>query len=128
MYNDNKVLFASDGRELIVNHLYTIEDYFTFDIKVKSGEFTGASNFCMPKEKVIFMVESLSKMLQTLEGYCEVKDYDTDANVVLEMEKLGHMCIYGQLGGSHEEHSMKFKYTADQTVAANLMKMLKALL
>ncbi|WP_240512072.1 hypothetical protein [Paludifilum halophilum] len=127
MFNNNTFL-ASKDQELTVGHLYTVEDYFTFNIKVRSGEFAGSSNFCMPKEKVISIVENSYKMLETLEGCCEVKDYDSDAYIVIQMGKLGHMCIYGQIGGSHEDHSMKFKYTADQTVLANFSQMLKALL
>jgi hypothetical protein len=124
----DNALFTSDDRELTVNHLYTIENYFTFNIKVRSGEFAGASNFCMPKEKVMFIVEAFSKMLETLEGCYEVKDYDSDAHLMFEMGHLGHMSVYGQIGGSHEEHSMKFKYITDQTVLSNFSQMLKALL
>ena len=125
---DNNMLINSEGKELIVEHLYTVEGYFTFNIKIKSGEFAGASNFCMPKESINSIIEKLSEMDKELKGFCEIKDYDSDAYIEIEMDKLGHMCVSGQIGGSHEEHSMKFKYNTDQTVLVNLMRMFKALL
>lgn len=125
---DGNAVINSEGKELIVEHLYSVEDYFTFNIKVKSGEFAGASNFCMPKESVVLIIEKLSEMYKDLKGCCEVKDYDSDAFIALQMDKLGHMCVYGQIGGSHEEHSMKFKYDTDQTVLVNLMRLFKLVL
>ncbi len=124
----NNILIYSEGKELIVEHLYTVEGYFTFNIKVRSGDFAGASHFCMPKEKVISIIEEISNMYKDLTGSCQIRDYDSDANIAIEMTEFGHMCVYGQIGGSHEDHSMKFKYNSDQTVLANLTQMLKALL
>lgn len=125
---ENNLLINSEGKELIVEHLYTVEDYFTFNIKIKSGEFAGASNFCIPKDRIISIVETLSDMHKELKGHCEINDSDSDAYIMIEMDKLGHMCIYGQIGGSHEEHFMKFKYTTDQTVLGSLIRLFKALL
>ncbi|MFB5268535.1 hypothetical protein ACE41H_17365 [Paenibacillus enshidis] len=127
MLNKNSFI-SSENQELKITHLYTVDGYFTFNIKVRSGEFAGASNFCMPKEHIICIVETFSQMLKSLEGSCIVKDYDSDAHVVFEIGKLGHICILGQIGGSHEDQSMKFKYTTDQTVLANILQMFKALL
>ncbi len=125
---DNNILINSDGKELILEHLYTVEGYSTFNIKVKSGEFAGASNFCIAKQDVVSINVKLLQMYKDLKGYCEIKDHDSDAYVMIEMDKFGHMCIYGQIGGSHEEHSMKFKYNTDQTVLIGLMCRFKALL
>lgn len=125
---ENNVLINSEGKELIVEHLYTVEDYFTFNIKVKSGEFAGASNFCMPKEKVGSILQTLSEMHKELKGCCEINDSDSDAFITIEMDKFGHMSVYGQIGGSHEEHFMKFKYTTDQTVLEQFVRLIKALM
>ena len=122
------MIINSEGKELSVEHLYTVEGYFTFNIKVKSGEFTGTSNFCMPKENVISIVEKLSMMNKDLKGCCEVKDYDSDACIIIEMNKFGHAVLYGQIGGSHEEHFMKFKYETDQTMLEKLICTFKPLL
>ncbi|SHL04368.1 hypothetical protein [Desulforamulus aeronauticus] len=122
------VIISSEGKKLVIEYLYTVENYFTFNIKVKSGEFTGASNFCISKESIVSVVETLSKMHEQLSGYCEISDSDSDAHITVEMDKLGHMYMTGQIGGSHEEHYMKFKYITDQTVLINLIQILKAFL
>ena len=124
----DQILVNSEGKELVVEHLYTVEGYFTLSIKVKSGEFAGASNFCMPKESVVSIIETLSIMNKDLKGCCEVKDYDSDAYVIVEMDKFGHVALCGQIGGSHEEHFMKFKYETDQTILEKLIRIFKSLL
>lgn len=126
--NEGTVIIDSEGKKLVIEHLYTVEGYFTFNIKVKSGEFAGASNFCISKENILSVIEALSKMHEQLTGYCEISDSDSDAHITIEMDKLGHMSMTGQIGGSHEEHYMKFKYITDQTVLINLIQMLKAFL
>lgn len=126
--NEGVVIIDSEGKKLVIEHLHTVEGYFTFNIKVKSGEFAGASNFCISKENILSVIEVLSKMHEQLTGYCKISDSDSDAHIIIEMGKLGHMCMTGQIGGSHEEHYMNFKYITDQTVLINLTQMLKALL
>ncbi|HWQ41231.1 MAG TPA: hypothetical protein VN456_04260 [Desulfosporosinus sp.] len=122
--NEN-VVFCSEKNELIVEHLYTVEDYLTYNIQVKSGLFAGASNFCLPKEEVCLLIEKITYIHKELSGNCEIKDTDSDAYIIIETEKLGHISLHGQIGGSHEDHFMKFKYSIDQTVLIGLMQILK---
>lgn len=122
---DKNILFSSKQHELILEHLYTVEDYFTFNIQVKSGVFAGASNFCLPKEKICSLIKELSVMSNKLEGNCRIEDSDSDAFLVMEMDNLGHISFYGQIGGSHEDHYLKFRYTIDQTVLINLVRVFK---
>lgn len=121
----DNIIVCSDGSELTLEHLYTVEDYLTYNIKIKSGEFSGASNFCMSRDNVVMLIEELTKMHNELKGSCELKDYDSDANIIIEMDKLGHLFIYGQIGGSHEEQSLKFKMNSDQTVLEELKNIFK---
>ncbi len=126
MYKNTAIVNADD-KKLMIEHLYTVEDYFTLNIKVQSGEFTGASNFCISRENILLFIEELSKMHIQLTGYCEISDSDSDAYINIKMDKLGHMYMSGQIGGSHEEHYMKFKFITDQTVLINLTQVLKEL-
>lgn len=126
--DDNSVIIDSDNKKLIIGHLYTIESYFTFYIKVKSGEFAGASNFCISYDDILSDIEELSTMYNKLTGCCKIHDCDSDAFITLEMAELGHIYISGQIGGSHEEHNMKFKYETDQTVLNRLIETFKSML
>lgn len=127
MMQDNMMINTED-KELKIEHLYTVEDYFTFNIRVKSGDFSGISNFCMSKEFICSIVEKLTEMHKELNGSCEIVDNDSDAYITLNMDKHGHMSVFGQIGGSHEEHCMKFKYSTDQTVLEKVIKLFKGLL
>jgi len=120
-----EIVFNSGEKILIFEHLYTIENYTTFCIKVKSGEFSGASNFCLSKDQIISAVKKLSEMHNKLVGYCILKDNDSDSYITFEMHKFGYINVFGQIGGSHEDHFMKFKYMIDQTILVNLIRILQ---
>lgn len=120
-------IYCSKNDELIIEPLCTNEDYIRFKIKIKSGEFTGASHFCVSGNLLRSFIEILSKMYKDLTGSCELNDYDSDANLKIKIQELGHVDISGQMGGSHEDHSMRFKLATDQTVLANLIQVLKAM-
>lgn len=122
------IIFDFDEKFLTVEHLYTIEKHVTMHINIKSGEFSGASNFCIPRENVLSIIQKLHKMYNTLSGRCSFNDLDSDAHIDFEMGELGHLRVSGQIGGSHENHFMKFKYIIDQTILQNLIQTLETIL
>ena len=124
----NDMIISTGDKELTIKYLYTVEDYFTFNIRVYSGEFSGVSNFCISKKMIYLIVERLTEMHKELKGSCEIVDNDSDAYITLSMDKYGYMSIYGQIGGSHEEHLLKFKYSTDQTVLERVIKLFEGLL
>lgn len=120
-----RTVIGLEEKELILEHLYTTEGYSTINIKVKSGQFAGSSNFCMSSIEVLSTVNSLSKMYEKLNGICKIEDYDSDAFINIEVNQYGHVYVSGQIGGSHEKHFMKFKFDTDQTVLKSLINFLK---
>jgi predicted DNA-binding protein (UPF0278 family) len=125
---DVNIIISTETQCLIVKHLYTVEDYLTFNIQVKSGEFAGQSNFCVPKEKVGEIIQSLEEANKKLLGRSEIDDYDSDAHLVIEATRLGQVVVSGQIGGSHGEHSMRFKFTSDQTILERLINLFSVLI
>lgn len=122
----NNLIFNENAKQFIVKCLYRTDKYLTFEIQVKSGEFSGASNFCISEEKITETIKILNKMHQELKGSCEIRDYDSDAYIVISIcDNLGYAEIFGQIGGSHQDHYMKFKYIADQTILDNLIQIFK---
>ena len=97
---------------------YTTESYVTFAIKVKSGEFSGVSNFCILESSLKAAILVLNEMLINLNGSYQINDYDSDDFIYFEMKTLGHMTIMGQLGGSCNIPFLKFENCADQTILA----------
>jgi len=49
-------------------HEYTVENYITFNIKVISGEFSGASSFCLSENSLKETVMVLNDIYTNLEG------------------------------------------------------------
>lgn len=126
--NDGTVIIDFESKKLVIEKLYAVEGYYTLNIKVKSGEFAGASNFCVSKDNILSAIEALSMMNEKLTGHCKISDNDSDSHITFEIDKFGHMRMTGQIGGSHEEHYMNFEYITDQTVLNKLIQMLKGFL
>lgn len=124
----DNVIFSSENNNLEINHLFTVDNYLTIQIKIRSGEFTGSGNFCISKETLVLVIKTLSKLLDDLNGTCTINDYDTDAFLLLSVDQYGHVVIKGQIGGSHQDNFMCFKSSMDQTVLNNLIKLFKRFL
>lgn len=124
---ENSIIIDSEDKMLIIEYLYTVENYSTFNVKVKSGEFSGSTHFCISIESLVKIEQILSEMYNQLKGLCEISDLDSDSAIIIEMDKHGHMYVSGQIGGSHEEHFMKFKYIADQTDLYSLVALFQAM-
>ncbi|MCX7570492.1 hypothetical protein OS242_11015 [Tumebacillus sp. DT12] len=125
---DKKRIFSTENHFLTMEHLYTVEGYLTLAIGVKSGEFMGKSNFCISEEQLGVFIRSIKEISVRLSGDSRMDDYDSDAHIIFEAAKLGHVVISGQIGGSHEEHSMRFKFTSDQTILEGLVRLLGSLI
>ncbi len=127
MEDDNRIICA-DNYCLTIEHLYTVEGYLTLTISVKSGLFMGKSNFCISGEQLGIFIKSLKEISLRLLGDSRMDDYDSDAHIIFEVTKLGNVIVTGQIGGSHEEHSMRFKFTSDQTIFERLVRLLGSLI
>ncbi|MFC6332753.1 hypothetical protein ACFP56_08975 [Paenibacillus septentrionalis] len=125
---DRRTILSTDKYCLTVEHLYTVEGYLTLAISIKSGEFMGKSNFCISEEQLSIFIQSLKEIDARLSGDSKIDDYDSDAHIIFEVNKLGHVIISGQVGGSHEEHSMRFKFTTDQTILERFGRVLGSLI
>jgi hypothetical protein len=125
---DINTIICNESQCLIINHLYTVEEYLTLNFLVKSGEFSGKSNFCVSKERIELIVQSLREVHKNLLGRIDIEDYDSDAHLVFELNRLGQAIVSGQIGGSHEEHIMRFKFISDQTILERLINLLSTII
>jgi hypothetical protein len=67
-------------------------------------------------------------MYSSLNGSTSLEDTDSDGFVRFSMEQSGHVIVTGQVGGSYEDHFMKFKFQTDQTCIPNFIQGFKNLL
>jgi hypothetical protein len=118
-------IYLTDENSFRIEQTYNNEEYYTYKVSIRSGDFSGSTSFCLSKNDMMKFIDTLAKMYSDLSGKCEIHDNDSDSFVSLECCKFGHIIIMGQIGGSYQDHFMKFKYEADQTAIYNLMKAFK---
>lgn len=94
---------------------YLVYVNFTFDLTVVSDNFSGTSHFCIRRDQLQQMCYDLTNMHLKLYGTTILEDNDSDGFVKFEMEPNGTLNVSGQVGGTHEDHFVKFKFQTDQT-------------
>jgi len=112
---------------IIFEHQYTIEGYVTFAVHVKSGKFSGMSNFCIAESVLKDAILYLSEMYDSLKGMYRMNDYDSDDFMLFEFLNHGRMRISGQIGGSHSKQYLKYQFVTDQTVLGIIVSDFKRL-
>lgn len=56
-----------------------------------------------------------------MDGIIELKHYDSDAFLKFRFESLGKLNVSGQIGASFNDHYIKFKFQADQTIVKSIV-------
>ena len=59
-------------------------------------------------------------MINSLSGEIEIRDCESDAYLKLYFEDTKNFYVLGQIGGSYEDNTLKFKLKADQTILYGL--------
>ena len=107
---------------------YLVYINFTFDLSVLSDNFSGTSHFCVRRDQLEKMCSDLTNMHLTLTGTTILDDNDSDGFVEFEIEPNGRLTVSGQVGGTHEDHFVKFKFQTDQTCIQPFVQDIKSLL
>ena len=94
---------------------YLVQINFTFDLTVLSDNFSGTSHFCVRREQLEQLCSDLTTMKQTLSGDTILEDNDSDASLNFQIKQNGQVIVFGQVGGSHDENFLNFKFQTDQT-------------
>ena len=94
---------------------YLVQINFTFDLIVLSNGFSGTSHFCVRRDQIEKMCSDLTTMKQAMSGNTTLEDNDSDASINFQIKPYGQLIVYGQIGGSHEENYLKFRFQTDQT-------------
>lgn len=107
---------------------YLVQINFTFDLTVLSDRFGGTSHFCVRREQLEKLCAELTQMHTSLAGSTVLEDNDSDAFVAFEIKENGHLYIWGQVGGTHEDHFVRFNFRTDQTGMISFVNDFKVLL
>ena len=101
---------------------YLVQINFTFDLTVLADSFCGTSHFCVRREQIEKLCADLTEMKARLSGNTRLEDNDSDVSVNFQIENLGQVWVFGQVGGSHEDNYVKFKFQTDQTCIEPLIE------
>jgi hypothetical protein len=118
----------SPTKKLSFSTMYLVQINFTFDLTVISDKFSGTSHFCVRKDEIQTLCNDLTEMYSKLSGSSKLSDNDSDGFVEFVMFENGHLQVNGQIGGSHEDHFMKFLFVTDQTCIPQFVDDFKKLL
>jgi hypothetical protein len=127
--NDIIELKAVDSSDrLSFSTRYLVQINFTFDLTVKSDLFSRTAHFCVRKDEIESLCSELTKMTKSFNGACRLQDNDSDGFIEFTIGSTRKIFIYGQLGGTHEDNYMKYKFASDvsatDTFVANMRKLL----
>jgi|SRR5690606_5389233 len=107
---------------------YLVHINFTFDLTVLSNGFSGTSYFCVRREQLEKMCADLTNMHLKLSGTTILEDNDSNGFVKFEIESNGRLNVIGQIGGTNEDHFVKFKFQTDQTCIPSFVQDFNSLL
>lgn len=100
----------------------------SFDIKVKSGVFTGVADGCecdyKELQKFIVALEDLISFKRKEIAFIEI-GYGN--KIEFKCDRTGHIKIFGDIQGDAGTHFMKFEFMTDQTVFSKFINELKSL-
>jgi hypothetical protein len=67
------------------------------------------------REEIEKLCNELGTMYSSLQGSTRLTDNDSDGFIEIKINNSGHVTLSGQVGGTHEEHFVRFSFVTDQT-------------
>lgn len=113
---DNKIVYQDYINIISIQSLYCIGGYVTYEVAISTSGFSGICNFCIQEDKVVDYIVVIDNMINSLSGEIEIHDCESDAYLKLYFEDKMNFYVLGQIGGSYEDNTLKFKLKADQTI------------
>ena len=109
---DNGIIYQNHISSISVQPLYCIGGYVTYEVAVSTDNFSGSCSFCLSEDGVKAYVEVINNMIKSLSGEIEIRDCESDAYLKLYFEDTKNFYVLGQIGGSYEDNTLKFKLKA----------------
>ena len=121
---DKKKIYQDHISMISMQSLYCIGGYVTYELAISTGGFSGICNFCIPEDKVKDYIVVIDNMIFSLSGEMEIHDCESDAYLKFFFEDTMNFYVLGQIGGSYEDNTLKFRLKADQTVLQEIKEKL----
>ena len=117
---NDKILYKDSISSLTFESLYCVGGYVTYEILISTSGFSGNCNFCIQEKTIQEYIKCMDAMIDSLSGEVIVRDCESDAFLKFYFEDTMHLYVLGQIGGSYEDNTLKFKLKADQTILYGL--------
>ena len=88
---------------------------FFFTVRAASDGFAGHTDWKCDRKEFMKFVKSLQSLYDFRCTSAELNDIGYGSRVHFEMDKTGHITITGTLYGHAADHSVTFRFIADQT-------------
>ena len=88
---------------------------FFFTVRVSSDGFTGHTNWECDRKEFVKFVQSTQDLYEFRISSAELNDIGYGSRIRFEADKTGHLTVTGTLYGHAADHSITFRFTADQT-------------
>ena len=88
---------------------------FSFTVCVSSDGFRGHTVWECDRKEFVKFVQSLQNLYDFHDTSAELTDLGYGSHIRFEMDKTGHITVTGTLYGHAADHSVTFRFTADQT-------------
>lgn len=102
-----------------------IGDYENIILDIKTKNYWGRGEFCIPTQNILEHIQSLTLIINSLNGNYKISDMDSDAHLSFDMKLYGKLTVSGQIGGTHTNNCLIFEFEADQTLLQNIVLFLK---
>ena len=122
--HENNYIKISD----FINHKNDIYYNTDFNLEICSGSFSGIA-FCeYDIKEFINFTDELTEMYNFNLKTATLNEICYGSNVKFEADNTGHIIISGEIFGSGMEHTMRFKFSADQSSLMPFIQQLKRLI
>ena len=88
---------------------------FFFTVRVSSDGFRGHTVWECDRKEFVKFVQSLKNLYDFHDTSAELTDLGYGSRIRFEMDKTGHITVTGTLYGHAADHSVTFRFTADQS-------------
>lgn len=88
---------------------------FFFTVRVSSDGFRGHTRWECDRKEFVKFVQSAQDLYNFRTSSAELNDIGYGSRVRFDLDKTGHITVTGTLYGHAADHSVTFRFTADQT-------------
>ena len=88
---------------------------FFFTVRVSSDGFSGHTRWECDRKEFVKFVQSAQDLYDFRTSSAELNDIGYGSHIRFDLDRTGHITVSGTLYGHAADHSVTFRFTADQT-------------